>query len=703
MEVAVIAAMVAVGYLMNETQNKEVINKRPPNLRTNENFNNPGQKTTQAPRRTTTQAPRRTTTQAPRRTTTQAPKIKSVCLGERRTKQAPCPYPSNEDTLWQNNVEEGFITLLSGEVIQKDNFKHANMAPHFGSKLTQNVNVNSSQSILEKYTGSSKCINKKKECKPFFKPQKNLGGIGAEHFRDIGVNMEDRYICSQNKKCELPFEQVRVGTGLNQGFTSKPSGGFAQNNTRDFVMPKNVDELRTLNNPKVTYEGRVLPAKKIDKRGKHGKLYKNRPETFYKNSPDRYFKTIGAVIKETGRPEHIIKDTNRTKLNRSNIGIAGPTKASREEKRPGHYTDSKKNIFKHDPIRNIKNTITDLINNIMGDYGKDSINLPANERDVTGTRTHITNLSTTVKALITPIQDTIKKTKKDNFVGAARQVGNVGMQIPNKMTVYDPNNVAKTTIKETLLKESEYMNFNGPKKLIVYDPDDVAKTTIKETLEQVDTHLNLKGNNKSIVYDPNDIARITTKQTTVGKNKTGIVSGLSQGDGYKVSNYEAQTTLKQISTEKSNYSGNPTLNKGEGYLTTNVEAPNTNRQFTSDNDYTGVAGNYTGEHMSQENMCNARLNVNKEKIAKGRAPTQNNVKIMSGGDNVNINIRKNDCDRENKRGATGFKGHTIIPSKDICSVTELRNDKDMDDRLDPILLDSLKDNPYAKRILNLKL
>ena len=54
-------------------------------------------------------------------------------------------------------------------------------------------------------------------------------------------------------------------------------------------------------------------------------------------------------------------------------------------------------------------------------------------------------------------------------------------------------------------------------------------------------------------------------------------------------------------------------------------------------------------------------------------------------------------------GATGFKGHQIISTKDMCSNTELRHDKEMDNRLDPILLDSLKDNPYAKRILNLKL
>ncbi len=418
MEIAVVGGMLAVGYFLNENKKNNTLkaNKKSQNLRIKEHFNtsaptsaptsgptnnsgtdilrelarmvmqNNSDNTTQAP---TTQAP---TTQAP---TTKYPlpkyrdlvkdtklleKAENVMCagGDRRTEKASCPYPSSTDTLWQGNVDKGYVTLLSGEKIKKGEFQHANMTPHFGSKLTQNVDVDKPHSRLNLFTGSSKCVRPKKECKPFFKPQKNLGGIGAEHFRDINVNMEDRYICSKNKKCELPFKQIKVGAGLNQGFTSEPSGGFGQNNTRDFVMPKTVDELRTLNNPKISYESRVQHPKGITKRGKHGKVYKNRPDTFYKNSPDRYFKTTGAIIREKNRPTNIIKKTNRTTLNKGNVGIAGPTKTSREQKRPEHHTETKRQQFKNDPIRNVKKTFTDFVNNILGDYGKESINLPAN-------------------------------------------------------------------------------------------------------------------------------------------------------------------------------------------------------------------------------------------------------------------------------------------------------------------------------------
>ena len=47
--------------------------------------------------------------------------------------------------------------------------------------------------------------------------------------------------------------------------------------------------------------------------------------------------------------------------------------------------------------------------------------------------------------------------------------------------------MARTTIKETTIHNSREGNVKGPEKLTVYDPIDVAKTTIKETTE-VNSH-----------------------------------------------------------------------------------------------------------------------------------------------------------------------------------------------------------------------
>jgi hypothetical protein len=83
---------------------------------------------------------------------------------------------------------------------------------------------------------------------------------------------------------ELPTAQVRVGPGLNQGYGWKPSGGLNQPNTRDFVLPKDTNDLRTLDNPKLSYKGRLVMGIKEKQRAVVVPPKKNRVETYYKNT-----------------------------------------------------------------------------------------------------------------------------------------------------------------------------------------------------------------------------------------------------------------------------------------------------------------------------------------------------------------------------------------------------------------------------------
>ncbi len=57
-------------------------------------------------------------------------------------------------------------------------------------------------------------------------------------------------------------------------------------------------------------------------------------------------------------------------------------------------------------------------------------------------------------------------------------------QIPKKQTVYDVNDILQELqLKETTIHNEREGNVKGPERLTVYDPNDVAKTTIKETTE----------------------------------------------------------------------------------------------------------------------------------------------------------------------------------------------------------------------------
>ena len=60
-----------------------------------------------------------------------------------------------------------------------------------------------------------------------------------------------------------PFVSENVGPGLNRGYTTLGSGGYNSGmESRDRWIAKSVDELRVKTNPKVTYGGVVLGAKR---------------------------------------------------------------------------------------------------------------------------------------------------------------------------------------------------------------------------------------------------------------------------------------------------------------------------------------------------------------------------------------------------------------------------------------------------------
>ena len=86
------------------------------------------------------------------------------------------------------------------------------------------------------------------------------------------------------------------------------------------------------------------------------------------------------------------------------------------------------------------------------------------------------------------------------------------MPIPEKMRVYDPNDVARTTIKETNIHNDHEGHLTGPSEITVHDPNDVARTTIKETSIDNNHDGHLSGPSRSTVYDPNDVAKQLLKK-----------------------------------------------------------------------------------------------------------------------------------------------------------------------------------------------
>lgn len=51
------------------------------------------------------------------------------------------------------------VSSLTGNVISKSNFTHANMVPYFGGRVKQNMDVDANNTLLESFTGTSSILN----------------------------------------------------------------------------------------------------------------------------------------------------------------------------------------------------------------------------------------------------------------------------------------------------------------------------------------------------------------------------------------------------------------------------------------------------------------------------------------------------------------------------------------------------------------
>ena len=477
----------------------------------------------------------------------------------------PRKNPNNDQM--KNNKDTpnsgGFQGIsLTGDQLNPNTFTHNNMTPFFGGSVKQNLDEFSTRGIFENFTGTQDNYQKKQEQGLLFEPQKNMSNVYGTGSLD-GF-MLDRYYVSNIRSNETPIEKVYVGPGLNQGYTNEPSGGFQQPDAQDYSMPKTTDDIRVKTNPKISYYGRVVSGQKIAKPGKVGTLYKNRPDTFYVQEADRYLTTTGQVIAPEQRPCIITKYTNRktTEL-KTRTGSAAPIHGTVAQVR-SKYKISNKVSYTEGPRNADKTGSWSLLNmlglgsgsNIPHDYGKQSIKIRDNKRILNNEneKETVMNFKGEIEKGVARNQQKLKFTKKINFVKNDRPNGN--FQGSKKNKVYDPNDRARTTIKESNIHNnhsgmmsSEYM------KGAVYDPDDTARTTIKETnIHNNHSGMMSTGNMKGAAYDPNDITRTTIKETNIHNKHSGMMgTGNMKGAAYDP-NDTTRTTIKETNIHN-NHSG----------------------------------------------------------------------------------------------------------------------------------------------------
>lgn len=574
----------------------------------------------------------------------------------------------------QNNNQE-FVSLLSGETLNLKQFQHNNMQPFIKGNVTQNTNMEQFTQRLDMNTGVDKLYRKKQEVENINRPIMGLHNInGGKQNSDFLMNRAVSEI-SPIRNNTIPFEQTRVGPGLNQGFTDRGSGGFHQANTNDFAKPKTLDELRSKVNQRDTYFEIPFkaPAKGTEQRAIATPFKKNKPEKTYSQTEDNWFKTTGSVLKDTQRPELAMKHTHRPELHKEYTGGA-----------------------KIDYVQGMS---------LNDDLGKSSIIVYNNERQETQTRTSVSNITSTVKAIVSPIMDALKLTVKEYMVDATRAGGNPSAQIPKKLSVHDPNDLMKTTVKETTVHDSEVLNLSGPDTTYSASQD-LAKTTVKETMIHDSDHLNIKTQNKGMYLKTDENAKTTIKETLPVIDTTRNI-GKSV---FKVYMYNpesvAKKTVKETTikgTAELGFIGGVLNGILGGYATSDVEVRNTHKQFTVDNEEYGIAKSiHDHRQVSRDAEENAEFDPTREEmlIAAGHTPNAGRMNIPIDKSDIAMKTNKLINDSYSARNSGNVNViYQQSPEIDDCGITREPDDNNAyENRLDGGLLSQLVNNDLSINI-----
>jgi hypothetical protein len=338
---------------------------------------------------------------------------------------------------------------LTGNPIDKSNFKHNNMAPFFGGKIrgaTADSTIH--ESILDNMQGTGSQFFSKKEQAPLFNPQEGYQyANGAPNVSDF---MQSRVNPSMKMANVKPWEEQRVGPGLNKGFTNDGSAGFNSGmEARHLWTDRTVDELRVATNPKMSFElqGHEGPGthfiKSAPSTQTQGKVEKHLPEKYFASGPERWMTTTGLEKAPTARGIELLHEVNRTNTTAEYYG----TRANQSE---GTYVDQEHQPSRRQPLPQkdfAPATCSGTAGATTGDYGIQSYTKVSNNRSTTRQDTIMGPVGGIIKAIVSPIVDFIRPTRKEDVVDSMRYSGNPTAPV-NRGQIYNPADRTKTTIRE---------------------------------------------------------------------------------------------------------------------------------------------------------------------------------------------------------------------------------------------------------------
>jgi hypothetical protein len=444
---------------------------------------------------------------------------------------------------------------------------HGNMQPFFGTKekgynpMMDEKKAQIFTRNVELFTGSDQNLQfkHKQETKNLFSPEMNRveSITGVPNFTNF---FESRYIPSDKRQGERPFEPIRVTPGLNLGYNQNGNTG-RQDLYR--VLPKTVDQLRTVTKPKVSYAQPIIPGQKGERRGVIGDMIQKTPDRFFYQAPDSMMPNTGPLEAPTIYGKYLAPQTNRA-IDSNTIHINPAKDIDRNAPkylREGEYTAPTKINYLHAGPRNVEyNTRSQNVN-------KESFNNVQTQRATTGDYTHL--------------------------------IGTVGNHTTMPLINF-LNYVPETTLKQLVLEDNGRKNLsnvsNSLKSYLFNSINSIKDMTLRDIISENIKITNQRGNYENGYLFNTQNATTDQNMRNLSQDNVIITTISNAEKGYLYNNLNAipDTNLRQLvntlwGSGGLNIDGNQKTNQMFNYQN---GIPNTTLKETTENliNITNVSG-----------------------------------------------------------------------------------------------------------------
>jgi hypothetical protein len=463
---------------------------------------------------------------------------------------------------FHNNYSQFQNTNMHFDVVSREEFVHNNMTPHT-SYRDFDVNADRTSRKLENFTGAFEYYKPKTEAPHLFEPMKDLSFVNG--MPTITNALQNRYLPSnKNNNGNLPFQtNVKVIPGVDN---TNQLGAYSVYR----ILPKNVDNLRSDINQKITYESKPLEVvKKGEFRGVNPYLTKFKMPDFREIKVTDFVssKAIVEAPKQTGpftnvqtmrnEQEHYILNPP-VNTNRGN----GPSKDTSRFEQP------KKENFINDNARSVStNYNKPVMTNVKSFSNYDNQRATTNSEYIAPVK-KIESNSYVIDYKDIPLT-TVRELmiNNDNMLGVRSDQATyvfsndmvlpiTNRQINNTTDILGPNNIvkmgatynndqAKTTQRPSTNYNTVLNTTKEIKNGIIYN-NDQAKPTIKQTtITPIYSAMVSNPNAQSYIRDIKDKAKNTHREQT---ENTKIIGGANSNiDSNYVRNLldKARTTLRE--------------------------------------------------------------------------------------------------------------------------------------------------------------